>query len=133
MHAVENPKAGQTRLPQLVCLTNAQSAPVASRRNGARRLAAGLSGLAHAFARLLSGWRERRRARRRLESWLTIDPRLLADIGLRPDEVRAVAQGDIPASHLADRGGRWLPGHGRTTTAAAPLRLVGGDDLDAAA
>jgi len=129
MQAVEQPSAERGRLPQLVRLAASEPAAVAARR--------GPPAVADRVAALIGAWRARHRARRLLESWLTIDPHVLADIGLRPAEVQAVVYGGVAAVHLADRSGRWARAGSETVAEAhrlAPqLRLIAGDDLDAAA
>ena len=114
MRRVEEPTAGRRTPPKLICSAGSDLQVVAPRRNTATRLAGRMAGAARRLAAVIGRWRERRRARRRLESWLTMDPRL-----------------------LADRGGRWTSSAGEKVIDAsgrAPqLRLVADDDLDAAA
>jgi uncharacterized protein YjiS (DUF1127 family) len=137
MRRVQEPKAGRGTLPKLICSAGSDLEVVASRRGTATRLAGRIAGIAQRLAEALSAWRERRRARRRLESWLTIDPRTLADIGLRPADVQAMVYGSAGGVQLADRGGRWTPSAGEKVIDACPrgpqLRVVTDDDLDAAA
>jgi uncharacterized protein YjiS (DUF1127 family) len=94
-----------------------------------------LAGLFRLMTAAISGWRARRRARRRLDRWLAIDPRVLADIGMRPADVHAAV---YAGARLADRRGRrWTASAGETVVAARrrlpQLRVVAADDLDAAA
>jgi uncharacterized protein YjiS (DUF1127 family) len=133
MQTVEAPAAGQSRLPKLVCTAGPDPTVAAPRRSTALRLA---SFIAHRLAAAIRTWRERRRARRRLESWLTMDPRTLADLGLRPADVQAMVYAGGRGAQLAARGGRWHADACDNVIDArtrAHLRIVGGDDLDAAA
>ena len=113
MQAMEQPGAGRSALPQRLCLARSEPAPGGRGRAAALRL----GGLARRLARALGAWRARRRARRQLESWLTMDPRLLADLGLRPSDVKAMAYG---GARLAERGGRWAPRAGRDRARGLP-------------
>lgn len=137
MRRVEEPTAGRSTLPRLIRPAGSDLQAVAPRRGTRKRLAGRIAGMAQRLAAAISAWRERRRGRRRLESWLTIDPRTLADIGLRPADVQAMVYAGAGGAQLADRGGRWTPGAGEKVIdarARAPrLRVVAGDDLDAAA
>jgi len=137
MHGIEEPQAGRSTLPKLICSAGSDLHLTAPRRGTALRLASSMLGLARRVAAVVGAWRERRRARRRLESWLTMDPRLLADIGLRSDDVRAMVYGGVAGERLADRGGRWTASAGEKVidarTRAPQLRVVASDDLDAAA
>jgi uncharacterized protein YjiS (DUF1127 family) len=124
-------------LPKLICPAEPDLPVAAPRRGTMLRLAGSVVGLVRRAAAVVSAWRERRRARRRLESWLTMDPRTLADIGLRPADVQAMVYGAAGGAQLAERGGRWTHDGGEMVIdarARAPrLRVVAGDDLDAAA
>ena len=90
MRRVEERTAGRSTLPKLICSAGPELNEAAPRRSTGMRLAASMVGVARRFAAAIGAWRERRRARRRLESWLTMDPRTLADIGLRPADVQAL-------------------------------------------
>jgi uncharacterized protein YjiS (DUF1127 family) len=129
MNEFQEPRAGRAKLPQLV--RPAAPVPVASAPAAASEL---LAGLGRRLAVVIAGWRARRRARRRLESWLTMDRRVLADIGMRPADVQAAVYAGAP---LAERGGRWTRAAGDTVVPARrpvpQLRVVASDDLDAAA
>jgi uncharacterized protein YjiS (DUF1127 family) len=131
MEAIEPPRAGRSTLPQRLCPARSEPAPAGRGRAAVLRL----KGLARRVAGAFGAWRARRRARRQLEIWLTMDPRLLADLGLRPSDVRAMAYGG--GARLAERGGRWVPRPAGTVLAAcrraAPLRVVADDDLEDAA
>jgi uncharacterized protein YjiS (DUF1127 family) len=135
MHAVKQPGAGRSRLPKLICPAEPDPTPAAPRRR--LRLAGPLAGIARRLDAALAAWRARRRARRRLESWLTMDPRTLADLGLRRADVQAMVYAGGAGAQVAARGGRWAALAGATVAEArhrpAQLRLVAGDDLDAAA
>ena len=137
MRRFEEPGAGRSRLPKLICSAGSNLAVAAPRRSTAMRLAGGLACFAFWLAAALAAWRERRRARRRLESWLTMDRRILVDIGLRPSDVQAIVYGDAAGAGLAERGGRWNPVRGDkvvdTRLRAPQLRVIASDDLDAAA
>ena len=137
MRRVEELRAGRSTLPKLICPAGSDLHLVAPRRGTATRLAGLMAGMARRLAAAISAWRERRRARRRLESWLTMDPRTLADIGLRPADVQAMVYAGAADARLADRGGRWISAAGEKVSDARPrgpqLRVVAGDDLDAAA
>ena len=88
------PRAGRVALPKRI----RPAAPTVDSAAVGRVARTG-----RAFAALIASWRARRRARRRLESWLTMDPRVLADIGLQRADVHAAVYG---GARLADRGGR---------------------------
>jgi uncharacterized protein YjiS (DUF1127 family) len=118
------PRAGRVALPKRI----RPAAPTA-RGAAVRRVAR----TGRAFAALIARWRARRQARRHLESWLTMDPRLLADIGLQRTDVHAAVYG---GARLTDRGGRCVATAAKVVdvTRRTPLlRLVASDDLDAAA
>ena len=111
-------------------LRAAESGPVESGRRGWTALRAILG----PFQRLVRRLPARRR-RPRLDGWMAMDPRLLADIGVSRTDLQAVLYAGSPIERLgARRGG---PSAGRVVSSphrpAAPLRLVGTDDLDAAA
>ena len=131
MHADEPPRAGRNRLPQLIRPAGSGPIPAAPRRR------IRLAGMARWLVALIAAWRARRRARCRLESWLTMDPRTLADIGLRPADVQVMAYAGAADAQIAARGGRWAATAGETVVEARrhtpQLRLAAGDDLDAAA
>ena len=135
MYPVEQPGAGRNRLPKLICPARSDPMPAGPRRS--IRLAASLAGLGRRLAAVITAWRGRRRARRRLDSWLSMDARALADIGLRRADVQAMVYAGGAGAQLADRGGRWAAIEGETVVPACrrtpQLRLVAGDDLDAAA
>jgi uncharacterized protein YjiS (DUF1127 family) len=136
MRRVEEPRAGRST-PKLICSAGSDLQIVAPRRGTRTRLAGRIAGMAQRLAAAVGAWRQRRRARQRLESWLTMDARTLADIGLRPADVQAMVYGSAGGAQLAERGGRWSPGAGEKAIDArrhAPqLRVIAGDDLDAAA
>lgn len=137
MRRVEEPTAGRSTPPKLICSAGSDLQVVAPRRNTATRLAGRMAGAARRLAAVIGRWRERRRARRRLESWLTMDPRLLADLGLRSDDVQAMIYAGVEGRRLADRGGRWTSSADEKVIDARrrtpQLRVVADDDLDAAA
>jgi len=54
----------------------------------------------------------RRTRRANVRALLSLDERMLADIGLRPADVRSVVHGGVSEARLADRGGRWAPASG---------------------
>jgi uncharacterized protein YjiS (DUF1127 family) len=76
-----------------------------------------------------------RRRRPRLDGWMAMDPRLLADIGVSRTDLHAVLYAGAPIERLGARpanpsSGDVVQGPRRP---APRLRLVGADDLDAAA
>jgi uncharacterized protein YjiS (DUF1127 family) len=85
------------------------------------------------LARLLKGLRPRRRPR--LEGWMSMDPRVMADIGVTRADVQAVLYAGVPIERLGAK--RRLPhSTGAIVQPCRPvprLRLVVADDLDAAA
>ena len=99
----------------------------------AARLVAGAANLIRGLARLLAGRRRRRRPR--LQGWMTIDPRVLADIGVTRADVQAVLYAGVPIERLgagpASRSGRAVVA--KPCRRAPRLRLVAADDLDQAA
>jgi uncharacterized protein YjiS (DUF1127 family) len=120
------PRAGQVTPPTLIRPADPTTSGAASLRSAVHALTARLR-------RSIAGWRARRRARRRLESWLTMDPRLLADIGLQRADVDAAV---YAGATLADRGGRQASAAADVVVEArprTPLRLVARGELDAAA
>jgi uncharacterized protein YjiS (DUF1127 family) len=137
MRRVEEPTAGRSTLPKLICPAGSDLEKPAVRRGSTMSLPTRMAAIAPRLAAAISAWRECRRARRRLESWLTMDPRTLADIGLRPADVQAMVYAGAGSAQLAERGGRWTSSTGRKVIDAprrAPqLRVVAGDHLDAAA
>jgi len=136
MQGFEVTTAAQSTLPKLVCSAGPDLQEAAPRRRTAMRLAGCMARTADRLATALSGWRQRRRARRRLESWLTMDPRTLADIGLRPADVQAMVYLGAGGAQIAGRGGRWSSDAGEKVIDASrrtpQLRVVAGD-LDVAA
>ena len=115
-------------------LRAADSDPVGAVRQRwtAARLVGGAARLIRGLARLMA---ERRRRRPRLQGWTTMDPRLLADIGVTRADVQAVLYAGVPIERL---GARPASGSGRAAAMAKPcrrpcLRLVVADDLDEAA
>ena len=98
----------------------------------AARLVGGAASLIRGLARLLAGRRRRRRAR--LQGWMTMDPRVLADIGVTRADLHAVLYAGVPIERL---GARPASGSGRAAMAKPCrrpcLRLVVADDLDEAA
>lgn len=98
-----------------------------------------LAARARGLVRRLGGWlaeRRRRRARPRIASWLAIDPRVLADIGVARADVQAAVYGGVPFEQLA-AGRSGEASAGAVLVAPRPwrpkLRLVAADGLDAAA
>lgn len=127
MQTFEQPKAGQVTA----------STPIRSATpplGGTTPFHSALRAVADWLRRSIDGWRARRNARRQLESWLTMDPRLLADIGVQRADVHAAVYG---VARLADRGGRWAAPAGAKVLGVRcrtpQLRGVTGNDLDAAA
>ena len=127
--------AGTGRSEAARRLRTADSDPVGAprRRWTAARLVGGAACLIRGLARLLAGRRRRRRPR--LQGWMTMDPRVLADIGVTRADVQAVLYAGVPIERLgarpANRSGRAVLA---TTCRPAPrLRLVAADDLDEAA
>jgi uncharacterized protein YjiS (DUF1127 family) len=98
----------------------------------AARLVGGAASLIRGLARLLAGRRRRRRAR--LQGWMTMDPRVLADIGVTRADLQAVLYAGVPIERL---GARPASRSGRAVVAKPCrrpcLRLVVADDLDEAA
>lgn len=127
MQKFEQSKAGQVAAPTPL----RSAAPTAS---DAAPIRSAMLAVVSWLRQSIDGWRARRSARRRLESWLTMDPRLLADIGLQRTDVHAAIYG---GARLADRGGRWASFTGAKVlgvrSRTPQLRVVAGDDLDAAA
>jgi hypothetical protein len=85
------------------------------------------------LARLLA--QRRRRRRPRLQGWMTMDPRLLADIGVTHADVQAALYAGVPIERLAAdparaAGCEVVP---KLCRRAPRLRLVVADDLDRAA
>lgn len=66
----------------------------------------GLGWLAQAFGRLLGGWFTGRRRRAEINQLLALDDRTLRDIGLRREDLLALAHGETTLERLnADRYG----------------------------
>ena len=97
------------------------------------RLLDGVARLIRGCVRLLAERRRRRRAG--LHAWTTMDPRLLADIGVRRSDVHAVLYAGVPLERLRARPARGSDGEvtGQPCRAAPRLRLVVADHLDEAA
>ena len=137
MHRVKELTVGRSTRPKLICPAGSDLNEAAPGRGTAVGLATRLAGAAGRLAAAIGAWRERRRARRRLESWLTMDPRTLADLGLRPTDVQAMVYAGAGDAQLAERGGRWPASAGvkviDARTRAPQLRVFACDDLDAAA
>lgn len=98
----------------------------------AARLVGGAACLIRGLARLLAG---RRCRRPRLQEWTTMDPRVLADIGVTRADVQSVLYAGVPVDRLGPRPARRS---GREVVAkpcrpAPRLRLVLADDLEEAA
>jgi hypothetical protein len=76
-----------------------------------------------------------RRRRPRLDGWMAMDPRLLADIGVSRTDLHAVLYGGAPIERLGARPA--IPSSGEVVQGprrpAPRLRLVAAEDLDAAA
>jgi uncharacterized protein YjiS (DUF1127 family) len=90
-------------------------------------------GALRALARMLA---RRRRARRAsLHSWMSMDPRVLADIGVTRADVQAVLYAGVPVERLGAR--RATPSGAEMVAKprrpAPQPRLAVTDDLDAAA
>jgi uncharacterized protein YjiS (DUF1127 family) len=96
------------------------------------RLLDGVARLIRGCVRLLA---ERRRRRAGLHAWMTMDPRLLADIGVRRSDVHAVLYAGVPIERLRARPARGSDDEvtGQPCRAAPHLRLVVADHLDEAA
>jgi uncharacterized protein YjiS (DUF1127 family) len=96
------------------------------------RLLDGVARLIRGCVRRLA---ERRRRRAGLHAWMTMDPRLLADIGVRRSDVHAVVYAGVPIERLRARPARGSDGEvaGQPCRTAPHLRLVGADHLDEAA
>jgi uncharacterized protein YjiS (DUF1127 family) len=99
----------------------------------AARLVAGAANLIRGLARLLAGRRRRRRPR--LQGWTTMDPRVLADIGVTRADVQAVLYAGVPIERLGARpASRSVCAVVAKPCRRAPcLRLAVADDLDRAA
>jgi uncharacterized protein YjiS (DUF1127 family) len=114
-------------------LRTADSDPVgAVRHQWAARLVGGAAWLIRGLTRLLAG---RRHRRPRLQGWTTMDPRVLADIGVTRADVQAVLYAGVPVDRLGARPARRS---GREVVAkpcrpAPRLRLVLADGLEEAA
>lgn len=126
--------AGAGRSEAARRLRTADSDPVgAVRHRWTARLVGGAACLIRGLARLLAGRRRRRRPS--LQGWMTMDPRVLADIGVTRADVQAVLYAGVPIERL---GARPASRSGRAVVAqpcrrAPRLRLVVADDLDEAA
>lgn len=126
--------AGADRSEAARRLRSADSDPIGAPRHRwtAARLVGGAACLIRGLARLLVG---RRRRRPRLQGWTTMDPRLLADIGVTRADVQAVLYAGVPVDRLGARPARRS---GREVVAtpcrlAPRLRLVPAHELEEAA
>jgi uncharacterized protein YjiS (DUF1127 family) len=126
MRASATAGAGQRAADELHA---AGSDPVAT---GRRRWPA-LRSVSDLFQRLVR--RVGRRRRPRLDGWMAMDPRLLADIGVSRTDLHAVLYAGAPIERLGARSARQSSGEVvfSRRRPAAQLRLLGTDDLDAAA
>ena len=135
MFMFEEPSAERRALPRGIGVAASARPEGAAQRSPAIRFAARAADHVRRLAARLAE-RRRRRARPRLASWMAIDPRVLADIGVRPADLQAVVYGGLPFEQLAARGPDEAPaGELRMTPRQwrPKLCLVGAADLDAAA
>lgn len=111
-------------------LRAAGSNPLESGRRGWAALRRVLGSLPRLVRRIVA-----RRRRPRLDGWMTMDPRLLADIGVSRTDVQAVLYAGSPIEGLGAR--RVSPSAGEVVSGprrpAPCLRLVEPEHLDAAA
>ena len=123
--------AGAGRSTTATVLRPADRASVETPRP--RRILTSLVGGAiRRLARSLKGLRPRRRPR--LQGWMSMDPRVLADIGVSRADVQAVLYAGVPIERLGTRRLPRSTGEVEPTCRPAPqLRLVVAEDLDAAA
>ncbi len=135
MFVFEEPSAERRARPGLVGAAVSAEPEAAAQRSPAIRWAASavdhVRRLAARFAE-----RRRRRARPRLASWTTMNPRVLADIGVTRADVQAVIYGGVPFEQLAARAPVEAPAGELLLTPrhwVPKLCLVGAGDLDAAA
>ena len=87
-----------------------------------------------AMLRIIAQWRHRRAARRgaRLQGFIHMSDRMLADIGVRRADVHAAMSGMMPVEHIArTQGGR--PWTAEIHPLRGPAEVIAANDLSAAA
>jgi uncharacterized protein YjiS (DUF1127 family) len=135
MFVFEEPKAERRALPGLISAAASAEPGKTGQRSPAILLAARVVDHVRRLAAGFAEWR-RRRARPRLASWMAMDPRVLADIGVARADVQAVVYGGVPFAQLAARRSVEESG-GEVLVTPRPWRaklcLVASDDLGAAA
>jgi uncharacterized protein YjiS (DUF1127 family) len=128
MHTSGTAGAGRTA----ATLLRPADRPAVDTQHPRRTLARLVGGALRRLGSMLKGLRRRRRPS--LQSWMSMDPRLLADIGVRRADVQAVLYAGVPIERLGAR--RPEPSTGtvaRTCPRTPQLQLVAADDLDEAA